>query len=84
MGIKYCAPTGLSLLFAGCWSSWLDRVEIRDAYADSLFRGLYNQRIQTLKQQRGSYLSIWYLVDEPEEDQYDAQAYLSLLIKLLK
>ena len=60
----------------GSRAVWLDRVEIRDAYADSLFRGLYNQRIQTLKQQRGPYLSNWYLVDEPEPDQFATQAYL--------
>jgi len=64
----------------GSRAVWLDRVEIRDAYADSLFRGLYNQRIQTLKQQRGAYLWGWYLVDEPQPDQFATQAYLVALL----
>jgi len=62
----------------GSRAVWVDRVDVRDAYADSLFGGLYDAKIDTLSQQQGrdTLLSAWYLVDQPDYDQYASQAYL--------
>lgn len=61
----------------GSRAVWIDRVKIRDAFADSLFRGLYDAWINSLNADgRDTLLTAWYLVDQPDDDQYDTQAYL--------
>ncbi|KPL01871.1 MAG: hypothetical protein AMJ73_09625 [candidate division Zixibacteria bacterium SM1_73] len=75
------ADEGDSLDYSVWWDGsrevWLDRVEIRDAFADSLFRGLFDAKIDSLNGQgRDTLLIAWGLVDQPDDDQYASQAYL--------
>lgn len=67
-----------SVWWDGSRAVWIDRVKIRDAFADSLFRGLYDAKIDSLNELQGrdTLLSARYLVDQPDDDQYASQAYL--------
>jgi hypothetical protein len=65
---------------------WIDRMEVRDAFADSLFSGLYDARIDSFSTADGrdTLLHAWYLVDQPDYDQYATQAYLRVLLDFIE